>query len=317
MPSLTNIIPRRLLINPSTGEPQWADSLSGAYFDGNIHFVGRAVNALGGSKLHEIFNTSGHSVATIVAPFTATNEVNLSLVKPGKLVAFGGTTSFEIWEFDPTVAGNTAGSWSLITADYYNRGSPPMGQRKMAGHFDNGSTFYIFGGWGRDTMYKTTDFLNWTLVGTLPNEIKKISACAHFVHNGKGYAIGGSCNMATEDNTGFYNGEHFGHVYEFDFNTETWTKILTDATKFGTIWIDGISNGTTMYVSPGLKQSTGLNQGGLYYSNDNGATWSAISPLTDGLEYFGERHRAPMVAVGSDAYIGAGYGCNDLWRINP
>jgi hypothetical protein len=166
-------------------------------------------------------------------------------------------------------------------------------------------------------MYKTTDFLNWTLVGTLPNDIKKISGAACFTHGGKGYCIGGSANMATEDSAGFYGGEHFGHVYEFDFNTETWTKLGTDATKFGTIWIDGVSNGTTMYVSPGLKQSTGLNQGGLYYSNDSGVTWSALTPLTDGLEYFGERHRAPMAAVGSDVYIGAGYGCNDFWRINP
>lgn len=311
MPSVSCIVNTGLLTTLG-GLPRWADSLSGVYFDGAIHVVGRAVNGLLGSKLHQRFNTNGQSLSLFDGPFTGTNEANLSLIKSGKLVCVGGTTSFEIWEFNPLVAGNAAGSWSQITADF----SASIGQRKMAFSWDLNGWFYIGGGWGRDTLYKTQDFLNWTLVGNLPANILKLSACAYFVHKGKGYCIGGSDNMLTEDSTGFYNGNKSGYVYRFDPAGETWTLVTTDPTNFGTVWVDGVSDGTNIYVNGGLDVASGLNVRKLLYSTDDGATWNSISPV-DGLEVFSERHRCAMVNVGGIIYMIAGYGSNDMWKINP
>lgn len=311
MPSVT-CIKNTGLLTTLAGLPRWADSLAGVYFDGSIQVIGRAVNGLAGSKLHQRFNTSGVSLSLYDGPYTGTNEANLSLIKSGKLVCVGGTVSFEIWEFDPLVAGYASGSWSQITADF----TPSIGQRKMAFSFDLGGWFYIGGGWGRTNMYKTQDFLNWTLVGSLPANISKLSGCAFFTHKGKGYVIGGSDNMVTEDSAGFYAGNKSGYVYSFDPGTDTWTLITTDAVNFGTVWIDGQSDGTNIYVSGGLDVAAGLNVRKLLYSTDDGATWASISPI-DGLEIYAERHRAAMVNVSGTVYILAGFGCNDMWKINP
>lgn len=311
MPSLQCIKPTGLLTT-LTGLPRWADSLAAVEFGGNIHLVGRAVNAVFGSKLHQVFDINGNSVALYEGPFTGTNEANLSLIKSGKIVCVGGTTSNEIWEFD-TTAGYASGSWTQLSADF----SGAIGQRKMAFSFDLNGWFYIGGGWGGDTLYKTQNFTSWTLVHTLPNAIKKLSGCAFFTHNGKGYCIGGADNMATNDSTGFYAAANSGYVYRFDPADDSWTLVTTSTANFGTVWIDGVSDGTNIYVNKGMNSSTFVNQRGLLYSSDDGVTWNTIDPSDTvlGVEVLAERHRAAMVLVAGAVYIIAGYGCNDMWKI--
>jgi hypothetical protein len=311
MPTLQCIKPANLLTT-LTGLPRWADSLAAVEFGGYIHLIGRAVNALDGSQLHQVFDIAGNSIALYEGALTKTNEANISLINSGKIVSVGGTTSNQVWQFDPSIAGYAASSWTQLNALF----STAIGERKMAFSFDLGGWFYIGGGWGGDTLYKTQDFVNWTLIGDLPNNIKKLSGCAFFTHKGKGYCIGGADNMTTNNSAGFYGAPNNGYVYCFDPADDSWELITTSIGNFGTVWIDGVSDGTNIYVCKGMA-SSGQNQRGLLYSSDDGATWSSID-LTDtilGIEFLAERHRAAMVVVDGIVYILAGYGCNDMWKI--
>lgn len=311
MPTLQCIQPTGMC-KTLTGLPRWTDSLASVSFGGYIHLIGGAVNAVYGSKLHQVFDTSGNVIARYEGPFTGTNEANLSLIKTDKIVLVGGTVANEVWEVAPA-SGYVSGSWTQLSADF----SGDIGTRQMAFSFDLNGWFYIGGGWGRDTMYKTQNFTSWTLVGDLPNNIKKLSACAFFTHKGKGYCIGGSDNMATNDSAGFYAGNKSGYVYCFDPSDDSWTLVTTNTGHFGTIWIDGCSDGTNMYVIKGQDTTTVKNVRGCLYSADDGATWSSID-LVDtvlGIEVLAERHRAAMVVVGGVPYILGGYGCNDMWKI--
>ena len=48
---------------------EWGDSLALAYYDGKIHAVGQARNAIYPSNQHYVFDTSGNKLYQITAPF--------------------------------------------------------------------------------------------------------------------------------------------------------------------------------------------------------------------------------------------------------
>lgn len=300
---------------------RWGDSVAGAWYNGAIHLVGQAEKAIYPSKLHYIFDTSGNRIAKITAPYPPRGETCVSKLH-GNLYSISSTTSNDVWKFDPSIAGNTAESWVEVNSDF----TPSIGSRLMAAGLDFNGWFYIFGGWNRSTVYKTQDFLNWTLVGNLPANIDKLSACASFVFNNKIWLIGGATHMANGGGPNeFYESDVDGYVYTFDPQSETFEEIHQDKELFGSIWLDGAADDTYMYVSKGYISTAQFasysggtsaregNNRGLLRSTD-GIVWENVE-LKVGLAFYFERHRACMVNANGTVYIIAGYNANDMWKI--
>ena len=285
------------------------DSIAMADFDGMLHGFGGAVQATTESNLHQAWSkTTGKRLYRYAAPFTASSEQLISTIKTGKLVLIGSVDASDIWEFDPTIAGYASGSWSQLDSNYQTE----IGVRTMAAGFDLGGWFYILGGWGGTDCYKTQDFLNWTLVGSLPSAISRISGCGWCVHKGVAHLIGGSTRLASPYGlTEFYAAETLGHHYTFDGSTFTFVE--TDDAKFGTTWCDLASDGTNLWLAKGYNGSGNVR--GLLKSTDDGATWSEVSPLNDGLCWFNESHRRGALSTNGAAYFVGGNFANDIWKM--
>lgn len=283
------------------------DSMGIAYFDSKLHAFGGAVQAVTASNLHQVWDTGGTLLHRYAAPFTADAEMLVSYVKSGKLVVLGGNLQQQIWEFDPTIAGYASGSWTQITSNFV----PSIGARVMSWGADLAGWFYIGGGFNGTDVYKTQNFTSWTLVGSLPAAINRISACGSCVHGGVVHLIGGATRLASPYGvTEFYAAERLGHHYTFDGTS--FSLVETDVTKFGHIWGDLASDGTNLWYSRGFR-AIGGNERGLLKSTDNGATWSAVTPLNDGLRWFNESHRRGALSTASGAYFVGGNFVNDMW----
>jgi hypothetical protein len=299
----------------------WGDSLGAVYFDGNLHSVGQAQEASTPAALHYIWDVDGNRVAKITAPFTAEAEMICSKAVSGKLTAIGGTNASEIWQFDPAIAGNTAGSWTQIDSSFITE----IGARAMSQGADANGWFYIFGGRDNSTVYKTQNFTSWTLVGSLPANLTRWCGGACCEHGGKIYLIGGATNLGSPyGNTEMLAAEVLGYVYRFDPADDSFTLVTTDQVKFGQVWCDAGSDGTKIWLCQGYVSATQAatygvpprvgNQRGLWYSSDNGANWSSQS-LIDGPATLFERHRTGIASTGSVAYLYCGNFANDLWRL--
>jgi len=305
--------------------PEWGDSLGMIYFDGKIHACAQARRAVYLSKLHYTFDINGNIIDTITAPFDARAEVNISTLG-GKITVIGGSATglVDIWQFDPTIAGYTASSWTQIDSNFV----PKIGNRVFAGHGTVNGWFYIFGGVDNNTVYKTQNFTSWTLVGNLPTNIARVCASACFTFQNKIWVIGGATNVTNNDASGsggLFSGNVDGYVYTLDPATDTWTLVHQDKELFGTFWLDGAANSTAMYVSKGYMSSTQLatysggssarqgNNRGLLRSTD-GVNWTSIS-LTSGNAFFYESHRRGFLNVGEDIYSLGGFSANDMWKI--
>lgn len=300
---------------------EWGDALGPAYFDGKLHSVGQAKQANVPTALHYVWDTAGNRLHKYTPPFTNESEMICSKVVSGKLVAIGGTNASEIWQFDPTVAGYTSASWSVINSNFI----AAIGERPMSQGADAGGWFYIFGGRNNSTVYKTQNFTSWTLVGNLPANLTRWCAGACVSHGGKIYLIGGATNLASPySNTEMQLAEVKGYVYEFNPTGDTYTLVLTDQVKFGQIWCDAGSDGTKIWLCQGLVSATQAatyvtppragNQRGLWYSSNAGATWTSQA-VTDGTATLFERHRTGIAGTGSVAYLYCGNSANDLWRL--
>lgn len=300
---------------------QWGDSLGCAFYDGNIHVVGQAVSAIHSSSLHYIFDVAGNRIAKFEAPYGTRAEACISTIN-GLLTAIGGTTQTDIWQFNPAIAGNTAGSWYLINPNF----APAIGSRIMACSADVDGWCYIIGGWDRNTVYKTQDFLNWTLVCTLPAALHRVSAFGCCVFNGLIWIIGGGTNMP-DGGTGvqFYQSDVNGGVYALDPADGSVTEMLIDQERFGNVWLDVTATDDFIYVNKGYIDSQQLDQyppdsqaragnnRGLMRS-PNGIDWEDMG-TTDGLAFLFERHRAGAVSHDNIAYYLAGFNANDMWKI--
>lgn len=317
--SLTCIKEGGLMVD-SNGAPRWGDSLALCYYDGMIQAIGQAEVAIYPSQLHYAWDLNGNIVHRYTAPFPARAETCVSLLG-GKITSVGSTTTYDVWQFDPTIAGYTSASWSQITSNFI----PSIGQRIMATSADVGGWFFIIGGWNRNTVYKTQDFTNWTLVATLPTELESISACGCCVFNGLIWIIGGSTNMSSGAGTEFLAGQVNGRVFTLDPDDGTITEVHQDQERFGQVWLDAVATDDYIYVLKGYISSSMLSQypsgtaarfgnnRGLMRSAD-GQIWEDLS-LTDGIATLYERHRAGAVKVNNNAYFLAGFNANDMWKI--
>lgn len=288
---------------------EWGDSAAACHYDGKLHTIGQARNAIIADNFHYVYDiATGERLYKISGPFSGRGEACLSLIG-NKITIVGGTTTQDVWDFDPSRSGYAAGSWSQVNADY----TGTLGNRKMAFCFDWNGWFYIGGGQTGDDIYKTQDFITWTYVCDLPNPIKKLSACGCAVFNDKVYLIGGADNLSEESTAALYAADHSGYVYEFDPSDDSFTLLTTDTAKFGTIWIDAIATDSYIYVSAGLDVATQRNVRGFWRSTD-GVTWESVS-TTDGLAFYGERHRTGVALCAGVPYLIGGYGWNDMWKI--
>lgn len=306
------------------GHLEWGDSLSTVYLDGYIHAVGQARRAVYPSNKHYVFDLNGNVAHEISAPFDPRGEANVSTIG-GKLTAVGGAgTTQDIWQFDHTIAGYTAGSWTQIDSNFV----PEIGRRDFASSADLNGWFYITGGANNNTVYKTQNFTSWTLVGNLPANIARVCAPAFFVFQNKLWIVGGATDVTDilgGDPNGIYNSDVNGYVYNLDPATDTWTLVHQDKELFGQIWLDGAANSSAMYISKGFISTaqlatygggTGAREGnnrGLLRSVD-GVTWTSMG-LTDGNAFFYESHRRGFLNVGEDIYSLAGFAANDMWKI--
>lgn len=289
--------------------PLWTDSIAVCWYAGQLHFIGGAVNALNGSKLHYIYNFDGTTLTltnTITGPFTGTNEATISLLN-GKLTLIGGTTSNEIWDYDPSRAGKTASSWIQKDADL----TLSIGGRKMAAGIDLGTYHYQIGGWGNQTVYKTQNFTAWTLVGNTPANIPKWAGGGFCAHKGKGYLVGGAKNVAADGSDYLQDAQLGGYVYCLDPAGDTWTLVSTDD-KHKTVWCDIGSDGTNLWMKQGKLPSTDKNLRGLYKSTDDGATWSSVS-VHSGTDTLFETHRSSMCLTPYGLIITMGFNANNFW----
>lgn len=298
---------------------KWFDSASCVYYDGYIHLIGSADRAVYPTNKHYVLNTFGDIIHSITCPWTANAEIVLSKLN-NKIYIVGGTGSQEIWSFDPAISGYTASSWILINA------SPSIGDRRMSFGGDINGWFYIGGGWGQSSIYKTQNFTDWTFCANLPALIDKLSGCACCVFNNKLWLIGGGANMATNDAVGFYESEVNGYVYTFDPTNNTFNQVYQNQEHFGQLWLDAVSNDKYIYVVkgyiypssiasqfPGVTNAVPRNNRGILRSQD-GITWTSID-LKYGSNYFSERHRTSVVNINNTPYLMGGFQHNDMWRI--
>jgi len=287
------------------------DSIAMVDFNGMIQGVGGAIGTNDESSWHQGWSkTTGGRLFRYQAPFPISSEMLVSKVKSGKIVAIGSVDSAAIWEFDPTIAGYTAESWSEITSDF----TPQIGSRRMAWGADIGDWFYIGGGWTGTDVYKTQNFTSWTLVGSLPAALVRISACAWCVHGGVIHLIGGATRLASPyGNDEYQNAERLGHHYTFDGTS--FTLIGTDAAKFGSIWCDLASDGINLWFVGGYPPSSGRNKRYPYKSTDSGATWTQITEINDGMCWFSEAHRRGALSTSGAAYFIGGSYVNDVWKM--
>jgi len=300
---------------------RWGDSLGTAYFDGKIHAVGQAEVAIVESNKHYVFDLNGNVLYKITAPFEARAESICSTLN-GKLYLVGGVspTAQNVWVFDPTIAGYTAGSWSSVGSYTSAIGSHPF-----CFGADMGGWFYYGGGVGINTFWRTQNFTTWENLGTLPSNISELAACGSCVHNGSLYVIGGTSQttLAGGGAAATYAGNVHGYVYKYTHGTG-WELVTQDKERFGQQWLDSISDGTYIYtvkgyISPAQFATYGAtsarqgNNRGLMRSTD-GVTWEDMS-LFDGMATLFERHRSVGVRVDNTAYFLAGWGSNDMWKI--
>ncbi len=302
--------------------PDWYDSVSGILGnDGFIHLIGSAHFAIAATNDHWVLDPSDLSIVHhISAPWNPIGETGLSKLLGGnKIVRCGGAggTAFDAWLFDPSVAGYTAGSWSEIIDD----ASSQTGDRRMAAHVDFGTEHFIFGGWNNDTYCKTSDFLTYTTLGTLPTNIKRISGCAYGEFGGKIRLIGGSTEMATGGPTEFLSGRFRGGNWSYTPGTNTFTQESADSIpNFGTCWCDFGKTASQFYVGRGYNSPLSAdfipedgNKRGVLISTD-GVTFTEMSPLLDGRKAFYERHRASYVQLDANRLLMAGgFAANGAW----
>lgn len=322
MATLTNIIEHRLM--DYNGIPQFGDALGMAYMYGYIHCVSQAREAIFPSSTHYVFDLSGNVIHKYTAPFSPRGEANISTLG-GKITILGGANATQdIWQFDPTIAGYTAASWTQLDTNF----EPEIGRRFYAAGADGNGWFYIFGGANNNTVYKTQNFTSWTLVGNLPSPITRLCNCACFPFQGKIWLVGGVSNVTIEGRLAAGSidaGDVDGYVYSFDPTTDTFTQVHQDKALFGSFWIDGAANSTAMYVSRGFISTAQLatyapgsdarffNNRGLLRSTD-GLNWTSM-PLIDGKAFFYESHRRGMIKAGESVFSLGGNAANDMWKI--
>lgn len=289
------------------------DSIAMVDFDDMLQGFGGAVGTVDESNWHQGWSkTTGQRLFRYAAPFTSSSEMLVSKVKTGKIVVIGSVDSAEVWEFDPTIDGYTEDSWTQISSDVT---SDVGGHRRMAFGADLDGWFYLGGGWNGTDVWKTQDFSSWTLVGSLPTEIVRISACASFVHGGVIHLIGGATRLASPyGNDEYQAAERLGHHYTFDGSN--YTLIETDAVKFGSIWCDAASDGTNIWFVGGYPSGSGRNKRYPYKSSDDGATWIQITEINDGLKWFVEAHRRGALSTEGAAFFVGGSYVNDVWMMS-
>lgn len=305
--------------------PEWCDSAAMIHFDGYVHAMGQARNAIFPSKMHYVFmDVAPYTrLYEITAPFEADAEMLVSRILPGKLAVISGTSNTgKVWVFDPAIAGYTAGSWYLHASNVL----ADTGPRVMAIGADANGEFFTMGGLGNNTIYKTSDLTNWSFVRNLPANMTGISAAASCEHKGKIITAGGATHIASPySSVELYEGNVDGYVHSFNPADNSITEVLRSQSLWGQIWTDMVSDGTNLFGSRGYISSSQItnfyggvstatskyqNNRGILKSTDDGATWNYMS-LMDGLKFLFERHRAPMVRVRNEAHLFAGFGAND------
>jgi len=313
--------------------PNWLDSATGVDFNGQIHLMGAAIGAITPSNKHYVYSYARQRLVAIDAPWGPRAEVNVSLLDDKMTIVGNSGHTQDVWQFDPAIAGNAAGSWTQLSSSHVAE----IGNRYNSTGCDGGNGwFYLFGGWGNNTVVRTQTFLDgdWEEVATFPAGIGQLNSNGCCLHSGLIYLIGGSSNMPTNDEAGFYGSEINGHVYTFNPTTYAFTLVTTDKQKFGQMWIDACSDGTNLFVSKGYISESQyaayssppagvrtLNNRGFFVSTDNGANWSSMAnegaklACIDDLESYAERHRASLFLANGEVNAVAGYGTNDWWRV--
>jgi hypothetical protein len=307
----------------------WVDSMACADFDGKIQGIAPVQAAVTPTSLHYVWNYSGTRLSKFTAPFPAIAEMMVSKILTGKLVAVGGNTGTQAWEFDPTVAGYAAGSWSQIGTLTYEGGP---GLSTYGRGCDLGGWFYRFGGTDNNHFYRTQTFENdWEDLGELPANLTRWAAGAICSHKGKAILVGGVTNVGSPfGGAEAQAAEVMGYVYEFDPADDSFTLLATDQLKFGSMWCDIVSDGSSLfavkgfisapqydnfYVAPPAHVKRGLNNRGVFKSTDDGTTWSEIAGVEVGADTFCERHATGGVAFNSVAHFLTSNFCNDLWSV--
>lgn len=321
-------MPRLTLIKEWNALPIWTDSISVIrWTDGFIHGIGGAIHANLASGTHYVFDDNGNIIHEIPNAVTPVGEQIVSTVISGKIVAGLGsiTGSQEVFVFDPSIAGYTAASWSLL-GDVESA----IGKRTNGVGFDYNGWFYLVGGGRQDNWVKTQDFVTWTVVGTLPTNMKKIAGPGCCVKGTKAYYVGGSTNMP---NTGdfsvdYLNGDFDGRIWEIDMPSETITEIGQDIPKFGQVWLDMAATDNAIYTSCGYVSATnapgqGLadaqNIRGFYRSTDGGSSWTAINlqASNEARSVYYEKHRTSMVKISATKlFAGFGFQGNKVWHLD-
>lgn len=295
---------------------RWTDAVVLGYHNNQLHIIGGADHAVTSTNLHYVYDLNGNRVAKFTAPFTVRADCPYSLLG-GKITIIGGdggsvSGRTDIWQFDYSIAGNTVESWTQITSDF----TPSIGGRILSFFCDHNGWFYIGGGQTKTDVYKTQDFLTWTLVCNLPLALQYSATAACVSFNNKIWIIGGATGGSNEFGaTALYNANLAGKV--FSLSGTTITEELTDQSKFGSLWGNAVTSNQYIYYIKGtitgtqLSQfpegTTGGNQKGMYRSAD-GVTWEVIDSLP-------ARHATGVCNVDGVPYLACGNFSNGIYKI--
>jgi hypothetical protein len=303
----------------------YTDAITMYYnYDSNrIYMVAGAINATIASNFHYVTDTLGNVIDefTFPAAMKARADCPHSTIG-GKLTIIGGDGNpsgngfKDVWQFDPSIAGNDSSSWTLINADF----TPAIGERILSFFTDLNGWFYLGGGQTKTNVVRTQDFINWDTVANLPARLFYSMTAACVSWDKYIVVMGGGTETGPFGTTALYTSYLRGTVYRIDTTDWSIDSVYNNQEFFGGLWGNAVANDEYIYYVKGTIHSSQLpqfpggtsagNQLGMVRSRDGGLTWEEWG------QTLSARHATGLCrGLGQVLWWGAGNDANDLHKI--
>jgi hypothetical protein len=236
------------------------------------------------------------------------NLVFLNPVDNKIYVCFGDGTdsSFpqDVWSF--SWAGG--GTWTEVTS---NAG---IGQRQgYGGCIDDKYAYVVQGYIGYEDSLTNdvwraplTNLATWTKVADTPTAMHQINNAALVWHRGKLYYIGGATRQVSPPHplsTKIFCSKDRGL---------TWTEVADSPLLNSSLWANAYSNGTEIIYNSGSDTNNSLYANRRVLSIEVNKDTVTIKPLIRNIP---KRHACAVGVLQQNAYIGEGFGTNDMWQL--
>lgn len=284
---------RQILPDNPANTPAQSDGATLISYGGNLL---QMFGWLGGPQSNKVYSSSdlGRTFSSLPdAPFSSA-EQQAEIRNDGKIWIWP-TTAGKIYKYDGAftlVSNNYPVIFTPINIKYNDKLLTFGGQSAIGGTPVNDSNVYRYND-GTDA---------WDVIGQTPSSVWMCTGCA-WVNGGYIYATGGAKVNA------------FNGTYEFLNDTiirsgdggVTWTTHATLPSGMRAMWSEACVFDNKVWYLNGY--SNGANQAGLWYSTNNGISWTLFTNTIPA------RHATSMCVHDNSLYIGWGNYHNDLWRI--